>query len=347
MDPGVMRGADLNVFKKTPKPPGRAHERRPHLRHLPANQHRAHGRRRLGPGAQRPDLPARHVRRERRPGRCGQPAARGRLLPAQPRFRDADHADVGEHRQRPAGAAAALGQDRRGPPGARCAAFREPRGVRQVPRPRPGAGSAGAPGARPRVTVVADPALTPRAEQTRAAITEAALALFRSRGYEATTMRAIAERAGVSTGNAYYYFGSKEELIQEFYLRNHAEHLAASRVVLDRESDFNPRLTGTLRALIYVMAPYHAFAATFYKHAAEPTSPLSPFSKQSSPARDASIALYREVVDNSNVRVSSDLRGQLPELLWLASIGVILYCVHDTSPGCPRTYRLVGAALAR
>jgi AcrR family transcriptional regulator len=38
-------------------------------------------------------------------------------------------------------------------------------------------------------------------------------------------MRAIAERAGVSTGNAYYYFGSKEELIQEFYLRNHARHL--------------------------------------------------------------------------------------------------------------------------
>ncbi len=195
------------------------------------------------------------------------------------------------------------------------------------------------------MTVVADPALTPRAEQTRAAITEAALALFRSRGYEATTMRAIAERAGVSTGNAYYYFGSKEELIQEFYLRNHAEHLAASRVVLDRESDFNPRLRGTLRALIDVMAPYHAFAATFYKHAAEPTSPLSPFSKQSSPARDASIALYREVVDNSNVRVSSDLRGRLPELLWLASMGVILYWVHDTSPGCARTYRLIDATV--
>ncbi len=158
-------------------------------------------------------------------------------------------------------------------------------------------------------------------------------------------MRAIAERAGVSTGNAYYYFGSKEELIQEFYLRNHAEHLAASRVVLDRESDFNPRLRGTLRALIDVMAPYHAFAATFYKHAAEPTSPLSPFSKQSSPARDASIALYREVVDNSNVRVSSDLRGRLPELLWLASMGVILYWVHDTSPGCARTYRLIDATV--
>jgi AcrR family transcriptional regulator len=195
------------------------------------------------------------------------------------------------------------------------------------------------------VTDVADAALTPRAQQTRAAITDAALELFRSRGYEATTMRAVAERAGVSTGNAYYYFHSKEELIQEFYARSHAEHLAASREVLARERDLTARLGGTLRALIDVQAPYHAFAATFYKHAAEPSSPLSPFSNQSSPTREASIALYREVLEDSDARVGGDLRGRLPELLWLASMGIILYWVHDTSPGCARTYRLIDAAV--
>jgi AcrR family transcriptional regulator len=195
------------------------------------------------------------------------------------------------------------------------------------------------------VTDVADPALTPRAQQTRAAIVDAALELFRSNGYEATTMRAIAQRAGVSTGNAYYYFSSKEELIQEFYARSHADHLAASRAVLDRERDFTARLGGTLRALVDVQAPYHAFAATFYKHAAEPTSPLSPFSRQSSPTREASIGLYREVLEGSNARVSGDLGERLPELLWLASMGIILYWVHDTSPGCARTYRLIDAAV--
>jgi len=195
------------------------------------------------------------------------------------------------------------------------------------------------------VTSVADPALTPRAQQTRSAIIEAALELFRSHGYEATTMRAIAERAGVSTGNAYYYFGSKEELIQEFYARSHAEHLTATRAVLDHERDFTARLRGTLRALIDVQAPYHAFAATFYKHAAEPSSPLSPFSNRSSPTRDASIALYREVIKGSNARVGADLADRLPELLWLASMGIILYWVHDASPGCARTYRLIDAAV--
>jgi AcrR family transcriptional regulator len=188
---------------------------------------------------------------------------------------------------------------------------------------------------------MAEAALTPRAEQTRAAIIEAALRLFREAGYEATTMRAIAREAGVSTGNAYYYFGSKEELIQEFYARNSAEHAAASRPVLDAERSFAARLRGTLRALIDVLGPYHEFAAKYFKHAAEPTNPLSPFSRESSAPRNASIGLYREAIEGSELRIDPGLRARLPELLWLYSLGIVLYWVHDTSPGCERTYQLI------
>lgn len=191
------------------------------------------------------------------------------------------------------------------------------------------------------MTCVAEPDLTPRAEQTRTAITEAALRLFRGNGYEATTMRAIAQEAGVSTGNAYYYFGSKEELVQQFYAHTHAEHVAASRAILETETDFAARLRGILRAMIDVNGPYHAFAARFFKYAAEPSSPLSPFSKESSPARDAAIALFREVVDGSTTRIDPELRAQLPELLWLYSMGIVLFWVHDASPGCAKTYQLI------
>jgi AcrR family transcriptional regulator len=191
----------------------------------------------------------------------------------------------------------------------------------------------------------ADAVLTPRAEQTRAAIAEAALALFRERGYDAATMRDIAKRAGVSTGSAYYYFSSKEELIKEFYARNQAAHLAACRPLLATETDLSARLGGTVRALVDVLAPYHSFAATFYKHAAEPASPLSPFSPQSSPARLASIALYREVIDGSTARMGRAVRERLPELLWLYSLGITLFWVHDNSAGCGRTYQLIDATV--
>jgi AcrR family transcriptional regulator len=183
--------------------------------------------------------------------------------------------------------------------------------------------------------------LTSRAGQTRSAIVTAALRLFRENGYDATTMRAIAAEAGVSTGNAYYYFASKEELIREFYARSLAEHARAARPVLEAETEFAARLRGTLRALVDVLAPYHEFAAKFFKHAAEPSNPLSPFSPESSPIREASTALYREVVDGSALRVGRSLRDELPELLWLYSLGVILFWVHDSSPGCAKTYRLI------
>ncbi len=52
---------------------------------------------------------------------------------------------------------------------------------------------------------------------------EAALELFSSHGYGATSMRQISERSGLSVGNLYHHFGSKEaifqRLIEEYWSR--------------------------------------------------------------------------------------------------------------------------------
>jgi AcrR family transcriptional regulator len=184
-----------------------------------------------------------------------------------------------------------------------------------------------------------------RGEQTRQLILETALRLFRERGYAETTMRAIAKEAGVAVGNAYYYFDSKEHLIQGFYDRNQTAHRVAAEQVLAGEKDFAARLRGVLHAGIDVNAPYHSFAATFFKSAAEPSSPLSPFSRESSPARELSIAIFRDVVEGSGVKLDPELRRELPELLWLGWMGVILFWVHDGSPDQRRTRRLIDGAV--
>lgn len=192
------------------------------------------------------------------------------------------------------------------------------------------------------MTNVAEPTQRSRgSDKTREVIVETALRLFRERGYEATTMRAIAAEAGVSVGNAYYYFASKEALVQAYYDRAQAEHETACEEVLCRESAFAARLSGVLREWVRVSEPYHEFAVKFFKHAAEPNNPLNPFSAETSPARDSSIAIYRKVVEGSAERMDAELRTELPELLWLLSMGVVLFWVHDTSEGCRRTYRLI------
>src|SRR5213592_3911103 len=100
---------------------------------------------------------------------------------------------------------------------------------------------------------------TPKGKQTKALILNTALDLLRERGYERTTMRAIAKKAGVSLGNAYHYFGSKEHLIQAFYHRTHEEHLAAALPALQKETSLKARLLALLRLKISTLEPYHEF----------------------------------------------------------------------------------------
>src|ERR1700745_1948629 len=88
---------------------------------------------------------------------------------------------------------------------------------------------------------------TPKGDQTKALILETALQMFRERGYEQTTMRAIAEKANVALGNAYYYFHSKEYLIQSFYHRTHEIHLEHSASLLEKERTLKARLLGVMR----------------------------------------------------------------------------------------------------
>jgi AcrR family transcriptional regulator len=168
-------------------------------------------------------------------------------------------------------------------------------------------------------------------------IIETALRLFRERGFDETTMRAIAAEAGVSVGNAYYYFASKEHLIQGFYDQAQVEHAAAAATVFARETDLEARVRGVVIAWIDVMEPYRAFAGSFFKNAADPRSPLSPFSAESGPARDASIGLWQRVVDGSDARIPKVLRSELPELLWLYLMGIVLFWVHDPTEGAART----------
>ncbi|WP_043503512.1 TetR/AcrR family transcriptional regulator [Streptomyces glaucescens] len=180
-----------------------------------------------------------------------------------------------------------------------------------------------------------------KSEQTRALILETAMRLFQERGYDKTTMRAIAQEAGVSVGNAYYYFAGKEHLIQGFYDRIAADHQAAVREILARESDLEARLAGVLKAWLDVASPYHEFAVQFFKNAADPDSPLSPFSPESEHAREEAISVHRDVLAGATkTKVPEELRDALPELMWLSQMGLCLYWIFDRTEGRERSYRL-------
>jgi AcrR family transcriptional regulator len=83
----------------------------------------------------------------------------------------------------------------------------------------------------------------------RSQILGAAIELFGKRGYYATTVREIAERAGVSTGLVYQYFGDKEDVL-----------FLALQAVLDAYRERIPRATEGIRdPLMRFRAAVHAY----------------------------------------------------------------------------------------
>lgn len=184
-----------------------------------------------------------------------------------------------------------------------------------------------------------------RGEQTRRLIVDTAIRLFGEVGYEKTTMRAIASAAGLSVGNAYYYFSSKEALVSEFYLQLQQEHLVRVEPLLTGNGDFEQVLHGILIEGLAVWAPYHEFAGKFIGIAAVPSSPVSPFSAESQVSRALALQIFERFVTATTQKMDPELRKELPELLWLAQLGLVVYWVHDNSPGQQRTRALIDRAV--
>ena len=183
--------------------------------------------------------------------------------------------------------------------------------------------------------------MTDRGAGTRERLVATALRLFREDGYEATTMRRIATEAGVSLGNAYYYFGSKDDLVHELYLVVQREHRELARPRLRRGAALTENLRVVLHAGIDVMTPYQGFGRSFLTVALPPSAPGSPFSAASTDAREQAIGLMREAVTLSRGRPAGALADRLPTLLWLAYLGITLHWVTDASPGQVRTRQLI------
>ncbi|WP_315914286.1 TetR family transcriptional regulator [Arthrobacter sp. lap29] len=187
-----------------------------------------------------------------------------------------------------------------------------------------------------------DNRLERKSDQTKALVRQSALGLFRSQGYAKTTMRAIAEEAGVSLGSTYYYFASKDELVLELYRESVTEQRAAASAALQDKSGLGERLKAALHAGVDAMTPYHAFGGAFVGSALPPQSAVNPFGPASAEVREDAIGTFRQVVEGA--KVPAFLRAQLPELLWLGYMGVVLFWVYDHSEDQRRTRALIDGA---
>lgn len=124
-------------------------------------------------------------------------------------------------------------------------------------------------------------------------------------------------------------------------MRIQDEHRERAAPLLRAGAGLAENLRTVLHTGLDTMGPYHSFGSTMLHVALSRSSPVSPFSQESGPARSAATQLMREVLASSRGTRPATFHPRLPELLWLAYLGVTLHWVTDPSPGQGRTRRLV------
>jgi AcrR family transcriptional regulator len=189
---------------------------------------------------------------------------------------------------------------------------------------------------------------TPRAakaagERTKEVIFEKALELFRSRGFEVTTMREIAREAQVATGAAYYYFPSKEAIVLAYYDQVQKLHGAKVREELAGKEGLRERLGIVMHSKLEILKNDRKFLGALFRYTGEVGHPLSVFGKGTEGQRKQSVESFREAIADADL--SSELRQTFPWAMWLAHLGMILFFIYDESEGQLKTHRLVDGLL--
>ena|SRR5579872_6034799 len=180
-------------------------------------------------------------------------------------------------------------------------------------------------------------------EETRRQILETALALFRERGFDETTIRDIAGRAGLSLGAAYYYFKSKEAIVGAYYDYIQEEHQARARAAYATARGLRDRLRAALHSKIDILQDDRRLLRALFRYGGEPNHPLTWFGPASRGQREVCTEIFAETL--AGEKLPDDIRDVAPTLLWTLHMGILLYFLYDDSPHQRRTRTLIDNAV--
>ncbi|MFD9894484.1 TetR family transcriptional regulator [Amycolatopsis sp. NPDC059027] len=146
------------------------------------------------------------------------------------------------------------------------------------------------------------------AAATKAALLDAASELFAERGFDRTTVRDIAERAGANQALLFRYFGTKEQLFEAVVARNGQQQLA--------ETSPEKLLGAALRSILDPSGTgqAHRAMATYLRSAASDSASTA-IRRQISDEYAKTLATLTDAPD-------AELRADLV-MAWVLGIGLV------------------------
>ncbi len=180
---------------------------------------------------------------------------------------------------------------------------------------------------------------TPKAEDTRRRIFDAALASFAEHGYEDSTMRAIAARAGTSIGLTYRYFAKKDDLVLELYRITCIEF--EQRVQGLPEGDLGARFIAAMEQKLALVAPHRAVFAAVVAATMDPHGRAFALGEAAADVRGRIVEIWKYVVAGSRDAAPLPDKDGLAVLLLVTQLAILFFWLNDESAGQEQTRALV------
>jgi AcrR family transcriptional regulator len=178
-----------------------------------------------------------------------------------------------------------------------------------------------------------------KAELTRERILRTALTLFRTNGYESTTLRQIAAESGSSLGLAYRYFSCKEEFVLAFY-ESLAEEFIQQIPNLP-QGQIAQRFTAAFSHKLALVEPHTELIGVLLSAALNPTSRIAVLGQASAGIRLRMQSAFTRLVNESSDAPDAPTAGALAKLLYVVHLALLYFRVNDRTPGGRATRELL------
>jgi len=172
-------------------------------------------------------------------------------------------------------------------------------------------------------------------EAIQARIVAAALSLFQSHGFDATTTRAIARKAGIAEGTVFNYFRTKEDIALHFF-ELEVDHAIETvrRTPRLRHAPIEEQLFALINSQLEYLAPYERFIGAALIEALKPASAFGLFSHKAQALRHRYVGFVQELFEDAfpKRKAPVPISWWAPDAFWIYYLGALLFWLHDTSP---------------
>jgi AcrR family transcriptional regulator len=182
------------------------------------------------------------------------------------------------------------------------------------------------------------PGTTSQGLEARHRLYETAVRLIGERGYEATTLREVADAARVSVGLLYRYFPSKRAVVFALYDQLSAEY--AARAAAMTATKWRDRFIFAMKTCLEVLAPYRTTLAAL-RPVLLGDREEGLFAAETAFSRRRVEGIFLDAVAGATDAPSPKLAQPLGRLLYLLHLAVILWWLFDRSPNQRATSALI------